>query len=196
MVSLAPGCGAFEYRGDVKIAALVVSGVVLSAAAGCGGSGSAPSVAASPRPIPTPTCPSATATAAPTSPGLGRALRKIPFDLPMPDNITVVDATTTTDGIQVVKFTTATTLRQAVLFIVDRYPKAGYVLGRGDAEATEADAPFVKNKVRGLTRVASIETCKTLWLVASVATKANQGGTSPILSPHPTSSQTSALPFG
>ena len=133
--------------------------------------------------------------ASPTSPALGRALRKLPFDLPMPDNISVVDATTTSDGIQVVKFTTPTTLRQAVLFIVDRYPKAGYVLGRGDAEASEADAPFVKSKVRGITRLTSLGTCKTLWLVESVTTTGT-AGTSPILSPHPTSSQTSAPPFG
>jgi hypothetical protein len=195
MVSFARGSGAVEYRGAVKFAASAVSGVVLSAVAACGGSGSTASTAPSPRPVPTPTCPSASASTAATSPADGRALRKLPFDLPMPDNITVVDATTTTDGIQVVKFTTPTTLRQAVLFIVDRYPKAGYVLGRGDAEATEADAPFVKDKVRGLTRLASLETCKTLWLVASVATTGSSG-TSPILSPHPTSSQTSALPFG
>jgi hypothetical protein len=85
---------------------------------------------------------------------------------------------------------------QTVLFIVDRYPKAGYTLGRGDAEATEADAPFVKNKVRGLTRVAALEACKTLWLIATAASSSSPNGTSPLLSPHPTSSQTSALPFG
>ena len=114
----------------------------------------------------------------------------------MPDNITVIDASTTKDGIQILKFTTPTSLRQVVLFIVDRYPKAGYVLGRGDAEATEADAPFVKNGLRGLTRIAALESCKTLWLIASTATATNGNGTSPLLSPHPTSSQTSALPFG
>jgi hypothetical protein len=114
----------------------------------------------------------------------------------MPDNITPVETTKTADGIQVVKFTTPTTLRAAVIFMVDRYPKAGYVVGRGDAEATEADAPFVKGKVRGLTRVATLQACQTLWLVATVANTAGTGGTSPLLSPHPTSSQTSALPFG
>ena len=179
----------------MKLAAVVVSAVMMSALAGCSGS-SAPSAGPSPRPVPTPTCPSATSTPSPAASSLANALSKVPFDLPMPDNITVLDATTTKDGIQVVKFTTPTTLRQTVLFIVDRYPKAGYVLGRGDAEATEADAPFVKNKVRGLTRVASLEACKTLWLVATAATAKTPTGTSPLLSPHPTSSQTSSLPFG
>lgn len=144
----------------------------------------------------TPTCPSVSPTTAPTSPALAKALRSVPFDLPMPDNITPVETTKTADGIQVVKFTTPTSLRQTVIFIVDRYPKAGYVLGRGDAEATEADAPFVKNKVRGLTKVAALESCKSLWLVATLTTSGTNGGTSPLLSPHPTSSQTTALPFG
>jgi hypothetical protein len=101
----------------------------------------------------------------------------------------------TSDGIHVVRFTTPTSLRTSVLFIVERYPKAGYVIGRGDAEATEADAPFVHNQVRGLTRVTEISLCQTLWLVASVAVT-NKGVTSPLLVPHPTSSATSALPFG
>jgi hypothetical protein len=195
MVSLAGARRRFTYRGGVKLAAAAVSAVVLSALAGCGGS-SAPAAGPSPRPVPTPTCPSATTTPGPTSTALSNALSKVPFGLPMPDNITVLDATTTKDGIQVVKFTTPTSLRQVVLFIVDRYPKAGYTLGRGDAEATEADAPFVKDKVHGLTRVAALESCKTLWLVATAATTSRPGGTSPLLSPHPTSSQTSALPFG
>jgi hypothetical protein len=186
----------FAYRGGVKLAAAVaVSAAVAAALSGCSGS-STPAAGTSPRPIPTPTCPSATATPSPKSTALANALSKVPFDLPMPNDITVLDSTTTTDGIQVVKFTTATTLRDAVLFIVGRYPKAGYTLGRGDAEATEADAPFVKNKVRGLTRVAALQPCQTLWLVATAAATTAPGGTSPLLSPHPTSSQTSALPFG
>ena len=127
---------------------------------------------------------------------MSKLLRSVPFGLPLPENITPVDTTKTADGIQVVKFTTPTSLRDAVIFMVDRYPKAGYAIGRGDAEATEADAPFVKASLRGLTRVASLQTCQTLWLIASVATSGGPGNTSPLLSPHPTSSQTSALPFG
>lgn len=132
----------------------------------------------------------------PASPALSKLLRSVPFGLPLPPDITPVDTSKTADGIQVVKFTTPSSLREAVIFIVDRFPKAGYVIGRGDAEATEADAPFVKSGLRGLARVASLQTCQTLWLIASVATTGSSGGTSPLLSPHPTSSQTTALPFG
>ena len=195
MVSLSVWRRRFAYRGGVKLLAAVACTVVVSSLTGCSGS-STPTSAPTPRQVPTPTCPSASTTPSPHSTALTNALSKVPFGLPMPDDITVIDASTTKDGIAVVKFTTPTSLRQVVLFIVDRYPKAGYVLGRGDAEATEADAPFVKNGLRGLTRVAALEACKTLWLVASSATKGNTGGTSPLLSPHPTSSQTSALPFG
>jgi hypothetical protein len=174
------------------LAALAGTTAVL--VAGCSG-GSKQAAAPPPRPVATPTCASAAPAPSATSSQLTKALSKVPFDLPMPSNITVVDATVTKDGINVVRFTTPTSLRDSVLFIVGRYPKAGYVLGRGDAEASEADAPFVKSTVRGLTRIASVDQCKTLWLVAST-TVSGGSGTSPLLSPHPTSAVTSALPFG
>jgi len=187
----------FTYRVGVKSGAVVVSLALAGTMAltGCSGSDSA-EPAPSPHPVVTPTCPSVAPSAAPTTGKDAKALRRVPFDLPMPANITVVDSQVTPDGISVVKFTTPTSLRDAVIFIVGKYPKAGYVLGRGDAEATEADAPFIHGQLRGLTRVASLQTCQTLWLVASTTAKTNTGGTSPVLSPHPTSSQTSALPFG
>jgi hypothetical protein len=183
------------YRGVVKVVPVAAVAVVLSAVVGCSSSGSSASVGTSPKPITTSACPSPAPTSPPASPAMAKLLRSVPFGLPMPDNITPVDTQKTPEGIQVVKFTTQSSLRDAVIFIVDRYPKAGYVIGRGDAEATEADAPFVKSSLRGLTRVAALQTCQTLWLIASVPTKSG-GGTSPLLSPHPTSSQTSALPFG
>jgi hypothetical protein len=181
----------------VKRAALAVSvavAVVLGVS-GCGGSSTAAS-APTPQPVATPTCPSVAPSASPTSAKAEKALRSLPSDLPTPSNITVVDSTVTTDGVHVVRFTTPTSLRQAVIFIVGSYPKAGYVLGRGDAEATEADAPFVHGQVRGLTRVAAVQACQTLWLVASTTATVGSGGTQPMLSPHPTSATTSALPFG
>ena len=186
------------YRGGVKVGAVALSGLALSAVAvGCSsGSTSSVATAPSPKPAATSSCPSAAPTAPSASAAMGKLLRSVPFGLPMPDNITPVATTTTTDGIKVVKFTTPTSLRDAVIFIVDRYPTAGYVVGRGDAEATEADAPFVKASLRGLTRLAALQTCQTMWLIASVPAAGNSGGTSPLLSPHPTSTQTSPLPFG
>ena len=179
----------------VRLAAMLAAALVsMAALAGCSGGSGKPE----PAPAPTqslytpPPCPTPAKTVATKWP------KWMPADLPKPANATLQPhgESTTTDGVHIIKFTTPTSLRDAVLFIVRKYPAAGYVLGRGDAEATEADAPFIKNKLRGLTRLASLDTCKTLWLVATVATSTTTGGTSPLLSPHPTSSQTSALPFG
>src|SRR4029077_8192696 len=57
-------------------------------------------------------------------------------------------------------------LRESVLFVIKEFPKAGFTLGRGDAEATEADAPFQRgDALRGLVRMfATNEPCVTLWL--------------------------------
>lgn len=169
----------------------------MAAAAGCGGS-SAPraDTPASPTPVATATCPSVTPTPSPGAPSLTKALQSVPFDLPMPPGIAVMDVRTVTGGVHVLRFTTAMSLRSSVLFFVERYPKAGYVIGRGDAEATEADAPWARGQVHGLTRVSELQPCLTLWLIAAQTAPSGTGGTSPLLSPHPTSAVTSSLPFG
>jgi hypothetical protein len=122
----------------------------------------------------------------------------LPSDLPRPKNATIMKngVSTTSDGVHIVRFTTPTSLRESVLFIVKKYRDAGYVLGRGDAEATEADAPFVHGSIRGVTRISRIEQCQTLWLTATVKVD-NSGSTTPLISPHPTSTGSpSPLPFG
>ena len=144
----------------------------------------------------TPTCPAVTASPSATSAAAEKILRSLPFDLPIPPQATPVGAMTTADGVRVVRYMTPTSLRDSVLFILQRYQKAGYVIGRGDAEPTEADAPWVHSTTRGLTRVAAVQQCQTLWLVAVVDAKGTTGSNSPLLSPHPTSSTTSSLPFG
>jgi hypothetical protein len=83
-----------------------------------------------------------------------------------------------------------------VIFVVDKLPKAGYVLGRGDAEAAEADAPFIHGNVRGLVRMLETAPCQTLWLLATVDTSAQSNGNSPLLTPHTPSGSPSPLPFG
>lgn len=174
-------------------AATAVTVAAIAVLSGCGGS-SAPSASAPTQSaVPTPTCPAVLPTPA-TSADTTKILRHVPFDLPMPGNMTYV-ASRTTNGIRVVQFTTPNSLRDSVLFIVKRYQSAGYNLARGDAEATEADAPWAHTGVRGLTRVITVGNCQTQWLVASVATD-SAGSNSPILQPHPTSSVTSPLPFG
>jgi hypothetical protein len=177
-----------------RVAGAVVVAAIAAVTTACSGSSSSPqATATTPPAVATPTCPPVAASPG-ASADTAKILRNVPFDLPMPGNMTYV-ASRTTNGIRVVQFSTPNSLRDSVLFIVKRYQAAGYVLARGDAEATEADAPWAKTSVRGLTRVTTVGDCQTRWLVASVATKTG-GSNSPLLRPHPTSSVTSPLPFG
>lgn len=121
----------------------------------------------------------------------------IPADMPKPPDATISESSTTTDGVHITKFTTPTSLRDGVLFIVGKFPKAGYVLGRGDAEVSEADAPFVHGDIRGLVRLLATQPCSTLWLVATVnANNPSTGGGSPLLPTRSPSGSPSPLPFG
>ena len=119
----------------------------------------------------------------------------LPADMPKPTYATITDTTTTADGVHIVKFTTPTSLREGVLFIVGKFPKAGYVLGRGDAEVSEADAPFVHGDLHGIVKLLATQPCSTLWLVATVKGNSPAGG-SPLLPTHSPSGSPSPLPFG
>lgn len=169
-------------------AALLAAAMLLS---GCGGS-------STPGADPQPTAPVATSPAdcpqpSDAEPAVWPAV--VPDDLPKPPNATINDSQTAQDGVSVVKFTTPQSLRQAVLFVVRELPKAGYVLGRGDAEAVEADAPFVSNNIRGLLRMVVAGECRTQWLLATVDTS-SPVGVSPLLPVHTPSGSPSPLPFG
>ena len=159
----------------------------------CGGSSSpesSTSVAPVVRPTTPPTCPTPS-TSKPTKWPV-----QVPHDLPKPANAIIQGKPlTTSDGVRIVKFATPTSLRESVLFVVRKLPKAGYVLGRGDAEATEADAPFIHGNIRGLVRMLELGPCQTLWLFASVdASSPNTN--SPLLTPHTPTGSPSPLPFG
>ena len=65
---------------------------------------------------------------------------------------TIESSKKTTDGLFIVLFSTSTSLRDGVIFIVRKLPPAGFQLGRGDAEPAEADAPFNKGDLRGVLR--------------------------------------------
>jgi hypothetical protein len=152
--------------------AAAVSVVLL--VAGC--SGSSGTGAASPAPTP-----SASPVAAPALPSCRPAASKpytwpkpVPADLPKLPGATLGETKQTKDGLTIVRFSTRTSLRDGVLFIVRNLPPAGYVLGRGDAEPTEADAPFNKGDLRGVLRGVSREVCATEWLLA--VTRGRPGG--------------------
>lgn len=197
--------GPAAYRGRVipsvvrtramgAAAAAALLGGVLGA---CGGG--SPEAASSPTPTPVPRteAPVPTPTACPGAAGKpGFAWPKgVPADLPVPPSGTLGEQRVTPDGLQIVQFSTTTSLREGVVFLVDNLAKTGYTLGRGDAEQTEADAPFVKADLRGVFRMISRSTCQTDWLLA--LTRRTTGGTgSPLLPMRPGAGSPSPLPFG
>jgi hypothetical protein len=173
---------------------LIAAGVLVLAATvtACGGSSGGTDAVATPS--------TATTSAAPSCPKPSNVKpahwsSKVPADLPKPPYAHIDDEETTQDGVHIVKFSTQTSLRDSVLFVVEKLPKAGYVLGRGDAEASEADAPFVHGDIRGLIRMLQVGLCNTQWLLATVDTSASVGN-SPLLTPHSPSGSPSPLPFG
>lgn len=162
----------------------------------CTGSSSAPKAAPSStyapvvKPTTPPPCPKPSKSTSINWPA------QVPADLPKPANATLQGKPlTASDGVHIVKFVTPTSLRESVLFVVNKLPKAGYVLGRGDAEAAEADAPFIHGNIRGLVRMLETGQCQTMWLLATVDAS-SQDTNSPLLTPHSPSGSPSPLPFG
>jgi hypothetical protein len=121
--------------------------------------------------------------------------KPVPADLPRLPGGILGETKQTKDGLTIVRFRTQTSLRDGVLFILKNLPPAGYVLGRGDAEQTEADAPFNKGPLRGVLRGISTELCKTEWLLAVTDKQLGAGTGSPLLPARPGVSP-SPLPFG
>lgn len=143
-----------------------------------------PSYIAPSSPSPLPTC-------APVKPTAYKWPKQVPQELPTLPGGVIESSKTTSDGLFIVLFSTHTSLRDGVVFIVKKLPPAGFQLGRGDAEATEADAPFNKGDLRGVLRGAAIGICETKWVLAVARTTR----TSPLLPVH-TGPSPSPLPFG
>ena len=99
------------------------------------------------------------------------------------------------DGLTLVRFTTGQSVRDGVVFLARALQPAGYTLGRGDAEAIEADVPFSKGQLRGLLKMIAEEPCRTQWILALQTEPAAAAQTAPLLPPV-TSASPSALPFG
>jgi hypothetical protein len=154
----------------------------------------APSASASPTPDagvrrPVTACPDTGATTGTWPAG-------VPADLPVPPTAQIGKAETTADGLTLVRFTTSQSVRQGVLFLIQNLQPAGYTLGRGDAEAIEADAPFVKGSLNGLMKMISRAPCRTEWILAlQKAGRAKPGG-APLLPPVNPQASPSPLPFG
>jgi hypothetical protein len=170
--------------------ALLVAGAAILSVTACSGSST------SARPGPTATAPapsrSPLPTCAPAKPTKYSWPKQIPQDLPKIPGAVIESSKQTTDGLFIVLFSTDASLRDGVLFIVSKLPAAGFNLGRGDAEQTEADAPFNKGDVRGVLRGAAVGLCQTKWVLAVAR---NRGTGTPLLPSH-TGPSPSPLPFG
>ena len=172
----------------------IVAGAALLLLTACsGGGGEEPQAKASPEPTfeapspsPLPTCPPAPNTTYSWP-------KQIPQDLPKIPGAVIESSRTTQDGLFIVLFSTKAPLRDGVLFIVKKLPPAGFVLGRGDAEAAEADAPFNKGDLRGVLRGAAVALCETKWVLA--VTRQSRSTGTPLLPSH-TGPSPSPLPFG
>jgi hypothetical protein len=65
------------------------------------------------------------------------------------------------------------TLQDGVRYVLNEFPKAGYILGRGDSESGEAEATFTGNGWRGGFRMNVLPTCPgmTIWLIVVIKTQ-------------------------
>jgi hypothetical protein len=161
--------------------------VLLSACGGSKGTGGA-----SPQPS---LQPQPTASPCPPAPKHGFAWPKaVPKDLPQPASAVFQGTTKTPEGLTIVRFTTPLSLQDAVLFVVREVQKAGFTLGRGDAEPAEADAPFGRGDLRGVYKMLSVQACRTDWLVA--VTRARPTSNSPLLPTPSRGPSSKPLPFG
>jgi hypothetical protein len=169
----------------------LLCGLLLATLTGCSGGSSKALPAPSdtgplPSPSPLPTCAPAPRTAATWPAG-------IPKELPRLPGATIESSKRTSTGLQIVQFSTATSLRDGVIFIVRKVPAAGFTLGRGDAEPAEADAPFTRGELQGTFRGAAIAVCQTKWILAVLPRRTGTG--TPLLPVHVGPSP-SPLPFG
>lgn len=141
--------------------------------------------------------PAPTTTPSPCAARPGKPFRwpaAMPQDLPKPPGSVFVSTTTSADHVTIVRLTSSTSLQQSVLFVLDQVNKAGFTLGRGDAEPSEADAPFGRGNVRGVYKMLARDSCVTDWLVATATV--TTGGNSPVLPTASRGPSSSPLPFG
>ncbi len=169
-----------------RAAGVLLTAAVALLAAGCGRTASPPTAAAAPT--------SAGASCPAPAPGTLAWPDGVPADLPKPPGASFTSSTVTAGGLTVVRFSTADSLRNGVLHLVQTLQPAGFTLGRGDAEAAEADAPFTRGDLRGVYRMISRQPCTTDWLLA--LTTAPDAGDAPLLPTLSGEASGSPLPFG
>jgi hypothetical protein len=163
-------------RGVMRLFACLVVGLS-GLLAGCGAS----TVVVAPTPSPTPFTPTPIACPRTSQPAqFAKWPAPVPAALPRPPTATRPVRAYHSFRLTVFTFKTSLSLRDAVLFVLNKLPSAGFVIGRGDAEPGQADAPFTGGGIYGQIRVNFVQPCRTQWLVA-IGAPTNGG--SPLLTP-------------
>lgn len=97
--------------------------------------------------------------------------REVPPIVPMAPGLKIEKVDRSKGNVVQVRATVPMSISDSVRYLVREFPKAGFTLGRGDAERSEVDAPFQRGEaLRGLVRVFALpnQLCQTLWLYAVV----------------------------
>lgn len=178
---------------------LAVPAALLAATAvtGCGASGGSPAARPAPSSVVLATPTRATPSPCPAPPSTSPDWPKeLPADLPKPPGATIVRVDKLPNGIVGVRFSDGMSLREGVIWILDSFKRGGWVLGRGDAEPSEADQPFTRGKEFGQVRlIATDQPCLTQWLMYYGIRDA-PSQTAPPLPVYSPKGPASALPFG
>src|SRR4051794_15984354 len=137
--------------------AAVIAGVVAALLLTSCGSGGGK--AAAPAPSPATTAPSGAASTAPGPPAgcapvppRGQPVRWLPADLPMPKGTYTVEELPANGSLKRARLVVPLPLQDFVKFVLAEYPKAGWRLGRGDAERGEAEDGFSRGNTGGAWR--------------------------------------------
>jgi hypothetical protein len=98
--------------------------------------------------------------------------QNFPADLPLPENMVLfksLNLNNNPNAMQIVGYTPHS-VSSSLRFLLDEFPKAGFPLGRGDSEQTEAESQFTGKGWIGAFWVREFFTCPgiTEWVVIVV----------------------------
>src|SRR5205814_1601228 len=108
---------------------------------------------------------------------------EFPRDIPLPPG-TVLTASRHTERGIVLEGVIPMERSQAVRFFLQKFTAGGFVVGRGEAEEEEAEAPFRGKGLLGFFKIRNIRDCpNALWLMINVQTMSPRPPVSPSVAP-------------
>jgi hypothetical protein len=88
-------------------------------------------------------------------PPRAKSVSWLPADLPMPPGTYTAEELPANGSLKRARLVVPLALQDFVKFVLEQYPKAGWRLGRGDAERGEAEDGFSRGNAGGAWRVRS-----------------------------------------